>query len=119
MKRAIVAAALCAAFWTVAWTPSSAHSAGLDGLLMGVNGVLTFPADPICDAIFPTEDFEDFPGKTVLRYPLGFLFGTGLGIYRLTSGVLDIALTPLWVVPSASPVPRFDVIPGYELEEAE
>ena len=56
MKRAIVAAA---ALWLAAATPGSAHSAGLDGLLMGVNGLLTFPADPIVDTIFPPFLFTD------------------------------------------------------------
>jgi hypothetical protein len=114
MKRAIVAAA---ALWLMGATPGAAHGAGLDGLLTGVNGLLTFPADPICDAISPPEDFEEFPGKAVLGYPLGFAYGTGLAAYRVTTGLIDILLTPLWVVPELSPPPRFDVIPGYELEE--
>jgi hypothetical protein len=115
MKRAIVA---MAALWIVAGTPGSAQSAGLDGLLMGINGLLTFPADPIVDTIFPPEDFEELPGKAVLGYPLGFVYGTGLGLYRATTGVIDILLTPLWVVPELSATPRFDVIPFYDLEEA-
>lgn len=116
MKRAIVAAA---ALWIVASTPGSARSAGLDGFLNGVNGLVTWPADPICDAIIPPEDFQDFPGNEVFGYPLGLLFGTGLAGYRVTTGLIDILLTPLWVVPELSPAPRFDVIPFYELEEAE
>jgi hypothetical protein len=115
MKRAIVAAA---ALWLVTSTPGSAHSAGLDGLLMGLNGLLTFPADPIMETIFPPEDFEEFPGNEVLGYPLGFVYGTGLGAYRATTGLIDILLTPLWIVPELSATPRFDVIPFYDLEEA-
>jgi hypothetical protein len=114
MKRAILAAA---ALCIVAATPGSARSAGVDGLLMGINGVLTFPADPIVDMIFPPEDLEEVPGHAVVGYPLGLVYGTGLGLYRLTSGVIDILLTPLWVVPELSATPRFDVIPFYELEE--
>ena len=114
MMRAMLAAVV---LWMLVWTPGAARAAGVDGLLMGVNGLITWPADPVCDAVFPPEDFEDFPGKTVLRYPLGLLYGTGLGVYRATTGVVDILLTPLWIVPELSPAPRFDVIPGYELEE--
>ncbi len=114
MKRAIVAAAT---LWIVAAIPSSARAAGLDGLLMGINGVLTWPADPIVDMIFPPEDLEEVPGHAVFGYPLGLVYGTGLAGYRLTSGIIDILLTPLWVVPELSATPRFDVIPFYELEE--
>ena len=115
MKRAIVAAAVLFAMNSM---PVSAHSAGLDGLLTGVNGLLTWPADPVLDTIDPPEDFQDFPAASVIRYPLGFLYGTGLGIIRAGTGLLDIALTPFWIIPNASPDPRFDVIPFYELEEA-
>jgi hypothetical protein len=118
MKRLIVAAFAFCTLSTLAAAPGSAQGAGLDGFLTGVNGLLTWPADPVCDAIFPPEDFEEFPGKAVIGYPLGLVYGTGLGLYRATTGVIDILLTPLWVVPEVSPTPRFDVIPFYELEEA-
>jgi hypothetical protein len=94
-----------------------ARSAGIEGLWLGVNGLLTFVADPVVETIFPPEDFEDFPGNEVFRYPFGFLSGTILGTYRAISGVLDVALTPLWIVPSLSPEPRYDVIPFYDFEE--
>ena len=96
--------------------PAAAHSAGLGGLLLGINGLLTFPADPICDAITPPEDIQDFPAISVVGYPLGFVFGTVLGVVRATTGAMDVALTQLWIIPNLSPEPRFDVIPGYDLE---
>jgi hypothetical protein len=115
MMRGIVAAV---AVLMVGWTPGPAWSAGLEGLLRGVNGVLTFVADPIVEAIEPPEDIEEVPGSSVLRHPFGFVYGSAIGIYRAASGVFDVALTPLWVVPGVSPIPRFDLIPFYELEDA-
>jgi hypothetical protein len=105
------------AFVLVSGNAAPARSAGLEGLALGINGLLTFIADPIVEAVAPPEDFEDFPGNEVFRYPFGFISGTLLGTYRAFAGAVDVALTPLWIVPTLSPEPRFDLIPFRDLEE--
>jgi len=96
--------------------PLPAHAAGIDGFLTGVIGILTFPADPVLDTMDPPSDFDEIPGSSYTRYPAGFLYGLFYGVGRALFGVTDIALTPLWVVPTLSPEPRIDVIPFYTIQ---
>jgi hypothetical protein len=82
--------------------------------LAGVNGVITWPADPVMLAVQPTEEMRSMPGGVVTGPVTGFFAGTLLGVYRLVTGTMDIALAPLSFFPMFSPEPRYQVIPGWE-----
>lgn len=82
--------------------------------LAGVNGVITWPADPVMLAVRPTEEMRSMPGGVVTGPVTGFFAGTLLGVYRLVTGSLDVALAPLSFFPMFSPEPRYQVIPGWE-----
>ena len=84
--------------------------------LAGVNGVITWPADPVMLAVKPTDEMRSMPGGVVTGPVTGFFAGTLLGVYRLATGALDIALCPLSFFPMFSPEPRYQVIPGWEHE---
>src|SRR6185503_19817156 len=83
--------------------PGVAPAAGLEGLAAGVNGLLTAPADPIAYLIEPPEYFDEVPLPQLSGRVLGVVSGTMLAAKRAGLDVLDIALTPLWVVPTLSP----------------
>ncbi len=74
---------------------------------VGLNGILTAPADPVMSVVQPPKQMIDAPGGRFL----GLFTGTLLSGYRIGMGVFDILLAPL---PSLmmSPVPRFKLIPG-------
>ena len=108
MVRGIAVLALIS-LGAMAATPAQAR--GLEGFLAGLNGVITAPADPVSHVIQPLEDFVEVPGYPFTGRVLGLVSGTLLAAYRTTAGLLDIALTPLWVVPTLSPEARFEIIP--------
>jgi len=85
-----------------------------NSFLAGVNGVITWPADPVMLAVEPTEEMRSMPGGVVTGPVVGFFAGTLLGVYRLVTGTMDIALAPLSFFPMFSPEPRYQVIPGWE-----
>lgn len=77
--------------------------------LAGINGMITWPADPV---MFTVEGQEVFEGATPpAGYPLGFLAGTLQGIYRLTMGTLDLVFAPLTAMPVLGPLPRYKAFP--------
>jgi hypothetical protein len=84
--------------------------------LAGVNGLITWPADPVMLAVRPTDEMRSMPGGVVTGPVTGFFAGTLLGIYRLATGALDVTLCPLSFFPMFSPEPRYQVIPGWEHE---
>ena len=112
MQR-VLAAVLASGLLAV---PTSARAEGFNGLMAGVNGLLTFPVDPIAELIVPSNDFDELPAPAVLGRVVGFLAGTLRGVSRAGWGTLDVALTPLWVVPTLSPKARFEIIPFYEVD---
>jgi len=85
--------------------------------LTGLNSVLTFPADPVMSTIHPLEEFDSLPGAVVTRYFLGLGQGTLLGVYRLTTGALDLAFAIFTPVAMLSPEPRYQLFEGVEHEE--
>jgi hypothetical protein len=85
--------------------------------LTGLNSVLTFPADPVMSTIHPLEEFDSLPGAVVTRYFLGLGQGTLLGVYRLTTGALDIAFAIFTPFATLSPEPRYRLFEGVEHEE--
>lgn len=82
--------------------------------LAGVNGIITWPADPVMLAVRPTDEMRDMPGGVVTGRVIGFFAGTLQGVYRVVTGTLDVALCPLSFFPMFSPEPRYQVIPGWE-----
>ena len=97
----------------------AAQADGIKSLAAGVNGIATFLADPVIQAIEGAEEYEDEAFPTVMGPFYGFLAGSAMGFYRLLAAVYDVALFPIWVAPTLSPAPRFDIIPGIEVEGRE
>ena len=94
-----------------------AQGEGFNNFMAGLNGVITAPADPVMAVIEPPEDFEGLPAAAYTGRFLGFFVGVVQMIHRMGMGVVDIALTPLWVMPTLSPEGRWDIWqPGYEIE---
>jgi len=83
--------------------------------LTGLNGIVTAPADPPMAAIDPPEELEK---AGYARHPLGFASGILLMGYRTLTGAVDFALFLVPKMPVLSPVPRYQVIPGFEHEDA-
>jgi hypothetical protein len=81
--------------------------------LTGLNGLLTWPADPVMATVNPPKAFDKATWK---RRPLGFGSGLLLMVYRAFTGTLDLALAP-GPMPVMSPVPRYKLIPGFEHED--
>lgn len=82
--------------------------------LAGLNGMITWPADPVMLAIKPTDDMRSLPGGVVTGPMVGFFAGTFQGVFRLFTGTLDVALCPLSFFPMFSIEPRYKLIPGWE-----
>jgi hypothetical protein len=108
--------------------------------LGGLNGVITFPADPVMMTVDPPETLRELPGGKVTGPFLGFFAGMLQGVYRVTMGALDMALAPtlglafvpyrivervllrsdmdsLSMYPQLSPLWRYKLIPGWEHED--
>jgi hypothetical protein len=82
--------------------------------LTGLNGILTWPADPVMAAAKPPEALED---AGYAQRPLGFGSGILLMLYRSFTGAVDLLLAPIPGFPVVSPVPRYKLIPGFEHED--
>jgi hypothetical protein len=102
--------------------PAAAENAFTDYLdgtantfLTGVNGVVTTPADPVMGVVNPSDEYETVPLTPVLGRFLGMIQGTVLGVYRVSTGVLDMLFAPLPMV-TLSPEPRYTVVPGFEYD---
>jgi len=85
--------------------------------LAGVNGVITWPADPVMLTLEPTDAMRGMPGGAATGHVVGFFAGTLQGVFRLFTGSLDIALCPLTFFPMFSIEPRYKLIPGWEHTE--
>ncbi len=85
--------------------------------LGGLNGIITWPADPVMMVVHVSEAFEDAPLAPVTGRFLGLGGGLMLGVYRFTMGVLDIVFQPIPFMPTLSPVPRYKVIPWFVHED--
>jgi hypothetical protein len=108
-----VAAALALA---LTYPALPARADGFNSLFAGINGLLTFPADPIIDVVKVSEDLQDLPLKEVTGRVIGVFLGSGVGLYRATFAAADVLLFPLWVVPTLSPEAKFEIIPFYEVD---
>ena len=108
-------AATAAAFFVLT-AGASANAEGVNNLLAGITGLLTFPADPLASCITPPEAFDDMFGSPVTPHALGCVHGSLLMAYRATMGALDIAFFPLWFFPTLSPESRYEIFSFYEIE---
>ena len=81
----------------------------------GLNGVITFLADPVMDVVEPPKPLAELPAGAVTGRILGFPAGILRGLWRATSGIIDFVFAPL---PHTvmSPEPRFSVVPGFEYD---
>jgi len=112
VRTRLAAAALALA---IAQPAAPARADGFNSLFAGINGLLTFPADPIVDVVEVPEDLQDLPLRDVTGRVIGLFVGSGVGLYRAFFAAADVALFPLWVVPTLSPEARFEIIPFYEV----
>jgi len=115
MKTLLKAAALTACLATALALPAPAHAhdrGGMNGFMYGLNGVLTAIADPFAGFADPPSHYDALPLHQVTGRVLGFVEGLGLGVYRATSGVVDMVAAPLYVVPTIGPKARFEIFVG-------
>jgi hypothetical protein len=94
----------------------AAAGRGLNNGLAGLQGLLTFPADPVIYAMDPPKDFEDLPGAPVLSPVLGMFTGIVMSTYRASMGLFDILFLPIWVMPTLSPEPEITIFEGVSYE---
>lgn len=90
--------------------PAPALARGLENLKAGFNGFVTAVADPVLYLHEPPEDLEDLPGGGVTAHIAGAGAGTLMMVYRASMGLVDVAVTPLWVFPVLSPEPELTVV---------
>ena len=82
--------------------------------LTGLNGLITAPADPPMATVEPPKALDK---AGYVRRPLGFASGILLMGYRTLTGAVDFGLAIVPKMPVVSPVPRYQVIPGFEHED--
>ncbi len=95
----------------------SARAEGIQNLVTGLNGILTFPADPVMQVYLPPEKLEDMPLYSVTGRIAGLFAGTLQGAHRALAGVYDVVLSPFVIFPVLSPQPRYELVPGIEYED--
>ena len=95
---------------------TAAGAEGFNNLFAAINGLATFPADPVMGVVDPPDDFEDIPLAQVTGRVLGLGAGCVMMVYRASTAVLDIAFMPFWVFPTLSPEPRWELISDVEYE---
>ena len=82
--------------------------------LTGLNGLITAPADPPMATVTPPKALDK---AGYVRHPLGFASGILLMGYRTLTGAVDFGLALVPKMPVLSPVPRYQLIPGFEHED--
>ena len=75
---------------------------------IGLNGILTFPADPVGFAIEGPEVFEDWWAPAA--HSVGFVAGVAQGAYRAVMGAADVVFSPFPYMPVLSPVQRYRLL---------
>jgi hypothetical protein len=85
--------------------------------LMGLNSLITFPADPVMSTVQPADEFDALPLAPATKYPVGFVQGTMLSMYRASMGTLDLLFAPLTPMKMLSPEPRYMIFPDVTHEE--
>jgi hypothetical protein len=87
-----------------------ARAERLERALLGLNGIITAPADPVRHVVYPLEDYVEVPGFPVSGHVLGLFSGTLLAAYRVAGGALDLAFSPLGVFPAIGPEPHYELL---------
>jgi hypothetical protein len=77
---------------------------------LGLNGVLTAPADPVMFAVEGDEVFEEFWMPQVTGRVAGFFAGLCQMPYRAMMGAFDAAFAWAPYLQPVSPVPRFKIL---------
>jgi hypothetical protein len=85
--------------------------------LVALNSLVTFPADPVMGAVQPREEFDELPLAVATKWPVGFVQGTMLSMYRAAMGSFDIVFAPLTPMKMLSPEPRYMIFPDVEHPE--
>lgn len=85
--------------------------------LVALNSLVTFPADPVMGAVQPMEEFNELPLAAGTKYPVGFVQGTMLSLYRASMGTFDVIFAPLTPMKLLSPEPRYMIFPDVEHPE--
>ena len=85
--------------------------------LAGVNGVITWPADPVMLAMKPTDEMRSMPGGVVTGPVTGFFAGTLLGVYRLVDGHPGHRALPAELLPDVQPRAPLSGDPGLGARE--
>lgn len=81
----------------------------VNNLKVGINGILTFPADPVAMAIDGPDILDGW--WTPAAHVFGFFGGLLQGGYRVMMGGLDVAFFPIPKMPILGPVPRYKILP--------
>jgi hypothetical protein len=85
--------------------------------LVGLNSLITFPADPVMDTVKPREEFDKLPLSMGTKYIAGFFTGVMLSMYRVSMGAFDVVCAPLTPMKMLSPEPRWMIFPGAHHDE--
>jgi hypothetical protein len=85
--------------------------------LIGLNSLITFPADPVMSAVSPDEEWNELPLGVATKYPVGFFQGSLLMAYRLTAGTFDLLMAPVTPMRMISPAPRYLLFEDAEHED--
>jgi hypothetical protein len=85
--------------------------------LVGLNSLITFPADPVMDTVKPREEFDELPLAAGTKYFAGLGTGIMLSMYRAGMGVFDVLWAPITPMKMMSPEPRWMIFPGVEHDE--
>ncbi len=85
--------------------------------LIGLNSVITFPADPVMSTIEPDPDFDELPLAVVTKWPVGFAQGSMLMFYRAYTGILDLTFAAFTPMVMLSPEPRYLLFENAEHDE--
>jgi hypothetical protein len=65
----------------------------------------------------PREEFDELPLAVATKWPVGFVQGTMLSMYRAAMGSFDIVFAPLTPMKMLSPEPRYMIFPDVEHPE--
>jgi hypothetical protein len=90
---------------------------GTDQALMGLNGIITSPADVVLGALEGDNrlDLPELISSGATEFVVDRVVGTFTGgfttVYRLVTGIVDIPLA-VFPVTNVSPDPLFVIIPG-------
>jgi hypothetical protein len=93
-----------------------AQANGWNNFNAGLNSVLTAPADPLIRIVAPPSELQELPFAIVTSRIAGFITGSFLALFKVGAGTLDIALAPVWLAPTLSPRPAFEIIPWHDVE---